>query len=148
MRIDFHGLIFETPSVFFYLWSPWRATALEHRLFEAVQNLPRTRVEEESDARRIPVTDPKIWQAVMQTIARVLKGWQEEAGTGGDRRTWRWMLEADMDCDGYDHNGEPVSLWAWLRTSIDHGGPTEPEKGEDYDLEGFGIRISGENLAR
>ncbi len=33
MRIDFYGLVFETPRVTFYLWSPWRAAALEHRLF-------------------------------------------------------------------------------------------------------------------
>ena len=31
-----------------------------------------------------------------------------------------------------------------VRTSVDHGGPTDPEKGEDYDLEGLGLRIGGE----
>ena len=35
MRIEFFGLTFDTPCVTFYLWSPWRAAALEHRLFEA-----------------------------------------------------------------------------------------------------------------
>src|SRR5262249_37515427 len=31
MRIDFYGMVFQTPRVTFHLWSPWRATALEHR---------------------------------------------------------------------------------------------------------------------
>ena len=34
MRVDFYGLAFETPRVTFYLRSPWRAAALEHKLFE------------------------------------------------------------------------------------------------------------------
>src|SRR5436190_1080146 len=37
MRVDFYGLTFETPCVTFYLWSPWRSSALEHKLFEAVR---------------------------------------------------------------------------------------------------------------
>ena len=45
MRIDFHGLAFETPFVTFHLWSPWRAAALEHRLFEAVQAAVRSEPE-------------------------------------------------------------------------------------------------------
>ncbi len=45
MRVDFYGLAFETPCVTFYLRSPWRAAALEHRLYDAVRGLPRTRVE-------------------------------------------------------------------------------------------------------
>ena len=37
MRVDFYGLILETPRVTVYLWSPWRAAALEHRLFESIR---------------------------------------------------------------------------------------------------------------
>ena len=33
----------------------------------------------------------------------MLKGWQEEAETGSEKRTWRWLLEGDTDADGYDH---------------------------------------------
>ena len=33
MLIDFYGLHFQTTRATFYLWSPWRACALEHRLF-------------------------------------------------------------------------------------------------------------------
>lgn len=143
MQIDFHGLVFETPCVTFYLWSPWRATALEHRLFEAIHQLPHAEAEDAPDERRVHFRDPRAWKSALQAVARVLKGWQEEADPGGERRAWRWLLEADCDSDGYDHTGEPVSLWALLRVSIDRGGPGEEEKGEDVDLEGFGLQISG-----
>jgi hypothetical protein len=144
MRISFCGLAFETPCVTVYLWSPWRAAALEHRLYEAVRRLPRTEAESGPDERRIHITDPKTWRAALQAMARVLKGWQEEADPGGERRTWRWLLEGDSDADGYDHTGEPASLWGFLRASVDRGGPAEPEKGEDVDFEGFGLRIWAE----
>ena len=147
MRINFYGLSFDTPCVTFYLWSPWRATALEHRLFEALLHLPRTQAEQGPDERRLNVTDPKVFRQAVQATARVLKGWQEEAGLGGDRRSWRWLLEGDSDADGYDHAGEPTSLWGFLRVSVDRGGPGEPDKGEDLDLEGFGFRIWGEDGA-
>ena len=143
MRINFYGLAFEAPSVTFYLWSPWRAAALEHRLFEVVQNLPRTQSETGPDERRVHVTDPKTLRSALQSVARVLKGWQEEADPGSERRTWRWLLEGDSDADGYDHTGEPTSLWGFLRVSLERGAPGEPEKGEDIDLEGFGMRIWG-----
>jgi hypothetical protein len=50
-------------------------------------------------------------------------------------------MEADTDSDGYDHAGEPACLWAFLRVTLDRGSPEEPEKGEDIDLEGFGVQI-------
>src|SRR5262249_14285545 len=133
MRIDFYGLTFDTPCVTFYLWSPWRATALEHRLYEAVHHLPQIRVEESPVERRLHLTDPKTWRAALQAIARVLKGWQEEADPGSEHRSWRWLLEGDTDPDGYDHTGEPAGLWGFLRVSVDRGGPAEPDKGEDVD---------------
>lgn len=148
MRIDFYGLAFETPGVTFYLWSPWRAAALEHRLFEAVQSLPQVRADDSPDERRLHVHDPKTWRAALLALARVLKGWQEEADLGSGRRSWRWLMEGDMDADGYDHAGEPASLWAFLRASVDRGEPGEPDKGEDIDLEGFGFRIWGETRSR
>ncbi len=148
MRIDFYGLTFETPCVTFYLWSPWRAAALEHRLFDAVHSLPQTETEEGPDERRLHITDPKNWRSAMQALARVLKGWQEEAEPGGERRTWRWLLEGDMDADGFDQAGEPAGLWGYLRVSIDRGGPGEPDKGEDIDLEGFSLRIWGTTTSR
>ncbi len=43
MRIEMYGLVFEAPTVTFYLWSPWRSSALEHRLFEEIRSLPQTR---------------------------------------------------------------------------------------------------------
>jgi hypothetical protein len=144
MRVDFYGLAFETPRVTISLWSPWRATALEHRLFDVVQKLPGVEVEQQADERRVQITNPKTWRLALQALARVLKGWQEEADPGGERRIWRWLLEADTDADGYDHNGEEVGLWGFLRVSIERGGPGERDKGEDLDLEDFGLRIAAD----
>ena len=147
MRFDFYGLAFETPRVTFYLWSPWRATALEHRVFEAVKSLPRAQFEEAPDELRIIVNDPKTSRSALQAAERVLKGWQEDADPGSERRGWRWMLEGDTDAHGYDHNGETVGLWGFLRLSLERGGVGETEKGEDVDLDGFGFLVEGDKPA-
>jgi hypothetical protein len=144
MRIEFYGLTFDTPRVTFYLWSPWRAAALEHRLYEVVKELPRIQTETGPDERRLHVTDPKTLRAAIQAIARVLKGWQEEADPARERRSWRWLMEGDSDADGYDHTGEPACLWGFLRLSLERGGPSDPDKGEDLDMDGFGFRIWGD----
>jgi hypothetical protein len=142
MRFEFYSLAFETPRVVFHLWSPWRATALEHRLFEALEHLPRVEVEEGPDEKRLALKDPRQCQSALQAISRVLKGWQEEAEAGTERRTWRWLLEGDTDYAGYDHNGEPASLWCFLRVGLERSMPGEPEKAEDIDLDGFGLEIT------
>ena len=72
-----------------------------------------------------------------------MKGWQEEADPASERRAWRWLLEADTDANGYDHSGEAVSLWGFIRVSLDRGGVGEPDKGEDLDMEGFGLQVPG-----
>lgn len=141
MRFEFYGLAFETPHVVCHLWSPWRATALETRLFEALRSLPRVELEEGSDERRLTLADPRTCRLALQAVARVLKGWQEEADTGSERRTWRWLVEGDVDEAGYDHNGEPGSLWCFLRVGLERGVPGEMEKAEDVDLDGFGLEI-------
>lgn len=74
----------------------------------------------------------------------MLKGWQEEADPGTEKRSWHWLIEGDTNADGYDHTGEPFTLWGFLRISLDRGSPGEPDKGEDIDLQGFGLRIWGE----
>ncbi|MGE3803719.1 MAG: hypothetical protein AB7K24_03485 [Gemmataceae bacterium] len=139
MRVDLYGLTFETPEVTVYLWSPWRAAHLEHRLFEAVSS--GLKVEQGPDERHVHIRDPKTWKTVVQAMARVLKGWQEDGGHE-ERRIWRWLLEADVDCNGYDHAGEPASMWLLVRVGIDRGGPGEA-KGEDLDMEGFCLRVWG-----
>ena len=143
MRVDLNGLAFETPKVTFHLWSPWRSSRLEHKLFEAVRHIPRTQFEEAPDEWRLHLEDPRTWKAALQAVSRVLKGWQEDADPATERRSWRWLIEADVDPDGYDHAGDPASLWLLIRVSLERGGPGEPEKPEDIDLEGFGVRVWG-----
>jgi len=147
MRVEFYGLVFETPLLTFHLFTPWRCAALEHRLFEAVSGLPRCEIEKWPDEWRIRVTDPKVGRAALQAVERVLKGWQEEADPGSERRSWQWLLEGDTNADGYDHSGEPLSLWGLVRASIERGGPADGERGEDVDMEGFCLRIWGEEKA-
>jgi hypothetical protein len=144
MRVDFYGLVLETPRVSVYLWSPWRAAALEHRLFEAMRTLPRVLLEQGPDEVRLHIDDPKTFRTALQAAERVLKGWQEEADPGSERRSWRWLLEGDTDADGYDHTGEPLSLWGFLRLGLERGVPGEGDKNEDIDLEGFGLQVWAE----
>ncbi len=145
MRVELFGLTFETPAVTFYLWSPWRAAALEHKLFESLKGVPGAAFEQAADEFRLIITDAKAWKLSVQHLSRVLKGWQEEASDAAkdERRSWRWLVEADVDASGYDMQGEKASLWAYLRLGLDRGGPGESEKGEDIDLNGFGVQIAG-----
>ena len=142
MRIDFYGLSFETPQVSVHLWSPWRASALEHRLFEGIVAALKEPIEKGPDEFQVHISDARSWKNALQAASRVLKGWQEDAEPGnGERRSWRWMLEANTDANGYDHTGEAASLWAFLRLGLDRGEPGEPDKGEDIDLDGLGLQI-------
>ena len=142
MRIDVCGIGFETPTVTFYLWSPWRASMLEHKLFDALRALPAGDETADTDEIRWKMPDAKLWPKIMQNCTRILKGWQEDAAPGGtEKRTWRWLLEADADFDGYDHAGEKAGMWGFLRVSVDRGTLGEAEKGEDIDLNAFGFQI-------
>ncbi len=145
MRVDLYGLQMETTGVTFYLWSPWRCSLLEHKLFEALKTVPNSTLEATPDEVKLHITEQKSWKAASQNLARVLKGWQEEASDAAkdERRAWRWLLEADVDASGYDMQGERSSFWAYLRLVIDRGGPGEIDKGEDLDLNGFGIQVWG-----
>lgn len=141
MRIDFYGLAIETPKVTFYLYSPWRASALEHRLFEAILQVSGAKREDSFDEVRVHITETKSWKTALQSLVRVMKGWQEETDPGRERRAWRWLLEGDTDDHGYDHAGEPAGLWAFLRIFLERGGPGEMDKNEEVDVNGFGMRI-------
>jgi len=146
MRVELFGLTMEGPGVTFYLWSPWRCAAIEHKLFEALKSVPNATIEAAPDELRLHISENKSWRTAVQNLSRVLKGWQEEATDGGkdERRSWRWLIEADVDATGYDMAGEKTSFWAYVRLSIDRGGPGEAEKGEDIDLNGFGVQVLGE----
>jgi hypothetical protein len=145
MRVDLYGMVFETAKVTFYLWSPWRAAAIEHKLFDAIRQLPHVEFESAADELRADVADGKTIKQALLAVERILKGWQEEASdAGADRRTWRWLVEADADAHGYDHTGERASIWAFLRLALEHNAPGESEKNlEEIDLNGFGFRIWG-----
>ncbi len=142
MRVDVHGLQFEAPGATFFLWSPWRASQLEHKVFEALTQLNPSHYEEDGDERRVHFTDAKAMRAAVQAVARVLKGWQEEASdSGGERRVWRWLFEADTDASGYDHHGERACVWGFLRVAVDRGSAAEGEKLDEFDLESLGLQI-------
>lgn len=141
MRIDFHGMVFETPRITVYLWSPWRGTALEHRLFTAVRKLPNVTIQSEKQEERIDINDDEVWGQAFHALSRVLLGWQEDADSAEEHRSWRWVLEGNTDNHGFDHTGQQAGIWWFLRLGLDHGGPAEPEKGEDIDLTCLGIRF-------
>jgi len=146
MRVELYGLCFETPAVIFHLWSPWRCSSLEHRLFDAIKTIPGTQFETMPDELRVHLDSVANWKQAVQNLARVLKGWQEEATEAGtERRSWRWLLESDVDSNGYDMHGEKAAFWAYVRLSLERGGPSETEKAEDLDMSGFGICIAGQS---
>lgn len=142
MLVELYGLKMDAAGVTFYLWSPWRCAALEHRLFEAVKAIPGAEFEPLPDELRVHITDAKGWKAASQHMERVLKGWQEDStDSGGERRSWRWLIETDVDANGYDLHGERACFWAYVRLALDRGGPGDQEKGEDVDLNGFGLSV-------
>jgi hypothetical protein len=144
MRVELFGLTMDAPGVTAYLWSPWRCTTIEHKLFESLVAIPGVEIEKEADELRLHMTDAKSWKLAVVNLSRVLKGWQEEGvDTGSERRSWRWMIEGDVDANGYDHKGERSAFWVFARLSLDRGGIGETEKGEDVDLNGFGLCVWG-----
>lgn len=145
MQVELYGLTMEAPGASFYLWSPWRAAALEHKLFEAVSGSPHAILERSADELRVDVTDVKGWKHALTAMERVMKGWQEEGvEAGNEKRSWRWLLEGDVDANGFDHKGERSAFWLFLRLAIDHGGPGDGEKAEDIDLNNFGVCVWGQ----
>jgi len=109
-----------------------------------VKGVSGAKFETAPDELRVHVTDAKAWKLCVQHISRILKGWQEEASEAGtERRSWRWLLESDVDTNGYDMNGDKATIWAYVRLSLDRGGPGENEKGEDIDMNGFGASVWG-----
>ncbi len=144
MRVELYGLTMDAPGVTFFLWSPWRCSVLETRLFEAIKGVNGAKFEAAPDENRVHMTDAKAWKLAVQHVSRILKGWQEEATEAGtERRSWRWLIESDVDANGYDMNAEKSTFWAYVRLSLDRGGPGDNEKGEDIDMNGFGVSVWG-----
>jgi hypothetical protein len=142
MQIEFYSFQFEASRITCYLYSPWRASALEHRLFNEVKQLAGVHFESAPDEMRVQIADVKTWKQALVNMSRLLKGWQEEAtGAGKERRAYRWLFEADTDEHGYDHANEVACLWVYLRAGIDHGDVEADEPSEWVDLTGFGLRF-------
>lgn len=147
MKVDLFGLTMDAPGVTVYLWTPWRCSLLEHKLFESLKGVPNTKFEIEPDEARLHATDTKAWRAILERLTRVLKGWQEEASDAGtEKRSWRWLVEADVDANGFDYKGEKTAFWLFCRLTIDRTDPGNghEEKFEDIDMEGFGICVWGQ----
>ena len=141
MQIDLYGLHFEASRVTAYLWTPWRAAALEHRLFNEIKQLPGVHLETTPEEIRIQLTDAKLWKEALTRMSRLLKGWQEEGTGTREQRVYRWLFEGDTDEHGYDHSNEVACLWLYLRVGLDRGDmPDGDEPTEWIDLHGFGLR--------
>ena len=69
MRVDLFGLTMDAPGVTFYLWSPWRCSALEHKLFDALKGVPHAAFEAGPDELRVHVTEPKGWKAAVRVTS-------------------------------------------------------------------------------
>ena len=63
MRVEIYGLACETPYVTVHLASPWRATFLEHRLFDAVRKACPGESEQGYDEVKLKIAEPKAWKA-------------------------------------------------------------------------------------
>ena len=142
MQIEFFGLKFEASRITCTLGVPWRATALEHRLFNEVKQLPDVHLESTPDELRVQIADVKVWKQAMLNMSRLLKGWQEEATSAGkERRLYRWLLEGDTDEHGYDHANEVACLYIYLRVGLDRGDLEQEEPSEWIDLSAFGLQF-------
>ena len=142
MQIDFYGFKFEAARITCSLVSPWRATALEHRLFNEIKQIPDVHLESTPDELRVQIADAKAWKQAMHNMSRLLKGWQEEAtATGKERRLYRWLIEGDTDEHGYDHNNEVACIYFYLRVGIERGDLEDEEPNEWIDLNAFGLQF-------
>lgn len=89
------------------------------------------------------MTEQKAWKQALQSLSRVLKGWQEEAADAGtDRRSWRWLLGGRLDPSGYDLNGEKASILE-VRPARPGSGRPRGAEGRNIDLNGFGVCVWG-----
>lgn len=143
MQIEFYNFRFDAAKITCYLWSPWRASALEHRLFNEVKQLPGVHLEQTPEELRLQIDNADTWQQALVNMSRLLKGWQEEAtGAAKERRIYRWLLEGDTDEHGYDHANEVACLWVYLRVGLDRGDMGDGEEPSEWiDMNGFGVRF-------
>jgi hypothetical protein len=142
MQIEIYAFRFDAARITCTLSNPWRASALEHRLFNEVKQIPGVHLETTVEELRVQINDVKIWKQALANMTRMLKGWQEEAtGLAKERRTYRWLFEGDTDEHGYDHANEVACLWLYLRVGLDRGEVDDEMAIEWIDLNCFGLRF-------
>ncbi len=141
MRVELLGLALETPKVSVSLWTPWNATQLETKLFASIEQVPELQRSERDDEVRLSFKTEQQWDAVMERVVRVLKGWQEDAAGRNEKRHWGWMIDGDRDAYGYDPMGEPACLWARFRLFLERGDPGEFDKSEQVELQALSFRF-------
>lgn len=73
MLINLTGLIFETPCLVVHLYSPWRASALENKLFENIKQLPGVVLEQAQDELIISIRDINTWKLALAACVRSRK---------------------------------------------------------------------------
>jgi len=149
MKVNISGVCIETRKIVVYLKSPWRANALEHKLFEAARQIPEVQVEESQAEYKIVLKNIEKFQTLLESCTRILKGWQEDADLGTERRFWCWLFEGDADASGYDHNGNPASIWIFVRAIIEHAEHSmDAPKVEHVDLESFNFELTNNEFSR
>ncbi|MGF1578218.1 MAG: hypothetical protein ACFCD0_02520 [Gemmataceae bacterium] len=141
MRVELLGLAIETPKVSVSLWSSWKASQLETKVFNSIGQVPDLEKLERDDEMRLSFRTEQQWQAVMDRVVRVMKGWQEEAAGRNEKRLWGWMIDGDRDAYGYDPMGEAACLWGWFRLFLERGDPGEFDKSEQVELQSLSFRF-------
>src|SRR5213592_1202209 len=81
MRVELFGLTMEAPGATFYLWSPWRCSFLEHKLFESLKSVPNATAEPGPDELRIHVADAKGWKLAVQNLSRCSRAGRRSRAT-------------------------------------------------------------------
>lgn len=141
MEITFYQFCITTQKIAIHLYSCWRASQLEHKLFDSARTIVGKEPDRKDDSLVLTITAESTWNQLFQNWVRILKGWEEDAVPGDERRRWRWVIEGDTDHYGYNHNGDNFALWVFLRTSIEHGEANAAESIDEFDLDALGIQL-------
>ncbi|MEZ6138929.1 MAG: hypothetical protein R3B84_00015 [Zavarzinella sp.] len=142
MKLKLYGISIEAERVTYSLLSPWRASMLEHRLFDSIRAISNVKYEEADAELLLHISAEKPAHESLLMIERIMKGWQEDgSSTKQERRLWHWSLEAEVDARGNDTSGDPTSIWGFLDVSVERFQASEQDKLDEVDLACFSMRI-------